>query len=185
MGTLTIAALVSPLSLAAYSFFLVGAQHDFRGASVAAVLFLFLPLLSGAALSMVYRWCFSKPAVKGAALLASCAMGVWVLSEPVWLACLAAMIRGASTSEALTEGLVYALVEAMLFVALVCAAVMTAALLVELPFRFLAPQQWLLDDGFFRSVRWIASVVIAVVGSAVIFEEGLNRLSIVLKRLVA
>jgi hypothetical protein len=34
-------------------------------------------------------------------------------------------------------------------------------------------------------VRWIASVVIAVVGSAVIFEEGLNRLSIVLKRLVA
>lgn len=185
MGLLAVAALAGPLVFAASSFFLVGAGSNPRGACIVGLLILFLTLLSGAGLSMVYRWCFSRPAVAGGALLCSCAVWVWLLSEPVVLSYFAALMRGSLVPDVMTGGLVNVFVEAALFVGLVCAVVMSGALLIELPFRFLAPQQQVLDEGFFRGVRWIASVVVTVAGSVAICDEGLGRLSALLKRLVA
>jgi hypothetical protein len=184
MGLLVAAALAGPLVFAAGSIFVVGAELNLFGVCIAAILFLFLSLISGAGLSLVYRWCFSRPAATGAALLCSCGVGVWLLSEPVWISWIGALTRGVPASDRMVEGLVYAFVETALFVALVCAVVMAGALLVELPFRLLAPQQRLLDEGIFRGLRWIGSVVVVVVGSAAICDEGLVRLGAVLKRLM-
>jgi hypothetical protein len=182
MGLLAVAAVVGPVFLAACSLFLVGVAANSQGAFFASFLFLFVSLASGAGLSLLYRWCFARPATAGGALLCSCAVGVWLLSEPLLLLSFAELIRGDFGSQGV---FLQVLVETGLFVALVCAVVMAGALVIELPFRFLAPQQPFLDDGCFRALRWIGSVVVVVIGSVLIREEGLSRLGALLRRLVA
>jgi hypothetical protein len=183
MGLLAAYVFAGPLVFAAMSLVLVGQAVQGSAVTLAATVFLSIPLFSGAGLSVLYRWCFARPAVGAASLLTGAAVLVFLLSEPSFIFCIASLLMGSATAATITGDVVQSMGAIATFVALVCAVIMFGVLLLELPFRFFSPQQRVLDDGFFRAVRWIGGLVLFVAGSSIVRQEGVARLGDAIRRL--
>lgn len=180
MGLLAAYVFASPLIFATVCLLVVGQVAQGYAVSGAAAIFLFIPLLAGVGLSVLYRWCFSRPAERGASLLMGAAVIVFLLSDPSAIFSIASLLMGSGSTERVGSRVVDSIGVVVTFSALACAVIMLSVLLVELPFRILSPKQRVVDDGLCRALRWIGVLVVFVIGSSIFREEGLARLGYVL-----
>jgi hypothetical protein len=188
MVTALLAALVGgPLLVAASSFLLVGARLSQGMAGVVGVVaaMLVLQLLAASGVSVVYRWCFVRPAVRGAGLLAALLVSVLALSNQSLIEGFAALLAGGFTWSSLMPLCLSLLVEGATVLGVALSACMVGVLICEVPLRWAQGHRELLSDGAFRMLRAIGVVLLCVISSAIVREQGVSRLIALLQRAIA
>jgi hypothetical protein len=182
--------LCGPLFVAASSFFLIGASGAVLGlptvgtGAVVAVLVI-IQLLAAAAVNLVYRWCFARPADRGAALLAALLVSVFALSNQQMIEAFGALTVGSIEMSALAPLCLSLLLEGATVLGVALSACMVGALVLEIPLRWAQGERMVVSDGAFRMLRVIGVILLCVISSALVREQGMSRLLALLKRAIA
>ena len=119
-------------------------------------------------------WNANGQVVASGGLLAACLGAIFLLSAPEFLSLMSAEngLVGAQIAALLAE--------ALSFVGLVICVVMTPIVIVEVLLRWTSGAAVPVSAGTFLVIRWVGSLLVVSVGSALIREEGITRLLSVL-----
>jgi hypothetical protein len=143
-----------------------------------------LQLAASSGVSAVYRWCFVRPAVRGASLWAALCVSLVALTYQPIIQPLAALATDTRPVAALLDSLFELLVASFTCVGVAIIGCMMAVVLVELPLRWVQGDKLFLSDGAFRFLRSMGVGVMLVAGSVAMQERGVSLLVDSLKRLV-
>jgi hypothetical protein len=147
---------------------------------------LMLQLLAAAAVSMLYRWCFARPAVRGAALLSALIVSVLALSHQPILTLFATLAHGSTGSiVGIAPICLSLLIEGGKSVAIAASAGMICLLLCEVPLRWVQGDWGVISDGTFRALRAIGVALLFVICSSLAQERGMEALVRMLRRAIA
>lgn len=153
-----------------------------RGVFTAACSLGVVACIGASAMSALFRWCFVRPPVRGAALLTALLLGIFFLCDEGALTFIARTlsgeVRGMAHGVVLFEFLCSALVLAGLAVAL-CTILI---LIVELPVRWVQGDRAIVPDGALRMVRVTGVVIILVASASLLRNEGIVRLGQTIRR---
>jgi hypothetical protein len=169
-------ALCGPLVVVVSTFLIAmgGFLDEPRAFNLCAAL-LALQLLAGGAVAVLYRWCFERAAVRGAALLAALVVSLLALSDPVMLGALMGdSLEHATGVTEFTRRIGSMMLQGATLLALTSVVVMILVALFELPLRWLAADQGRVPDGTFRAVRALSLLVIFAAASGVVQGEGVG-----------
>jgi hypothetical protein len=135
-----------------------------RGVSIAALGLVTVVAIGAAGTSVLYRWCFARPPVRGAALLTGLIFGIFFLSHDSTVAFVARAVVGEKSVVSTPHIFLDLLAElGILFgIAVVCCT--TIVLVVELPLRWVQGGTGILSEGTFRMLR-IVVVIVTLVAS--------------------
>jgi hypothetical protein len=187
MVTALLAALVGgPLLVAASTFLLLGARlsQDTAGVVAVAAVMLTLQLLAAGGVSVLYRWCFVRPVVRGAALLAALLVSVLALSNQGVIESFAALCAAGFAWSSVTPLCLSLLVEGATVLGVAVSACMVGVLVFEVPLRWAQGDRALLSEGVFRMLRVVGVVLLCVISSAIVREQGVSRLLALLKKVI-
>jgi len=143
-----------------------------------------LQLAAASGVSAMYRWCFVRPAVRGASLLAALGVSLVALTYQPILELLAALATDTRPMATLIGPLIDLMVASFTCVGVAIISTMIAVILIELPLRWVQGDKLFLNDGAFRFLRSVAVGVVLVAGSVAIQERGFSLLVDLIKRIV-
>jgi len=147
-----------------------------QGLIVAAVSLGTASGLGAAGTAALYRWCFDRPPVRGAALLASLVLGLLLLSHEGTLAFLGRAVADGSFAQSNSSVVLGFLVEAGMLVVLSIIVCTVLVLSLEVPLRWINGSTDVISEGAFRMLRWVSVALFFVVTAAFFRGEGLLRL---------
>jgi hypothetical protein len=161
------------------------ASHPAIGMMSAGSVLLSLQVLAACGVSVVYRWCFARPPVRGAALLASALVTVFVLSHEPLLAVFKTLTTEAHMPAMTVPLCISIIVDGYTVVGVAIAICMVGVLLIEAPLRWAQGDRTIVTDGAFRVFRAVAFFLLFLGCSALIRADGVARLVALVKRAVA
>jgi hypothetical protein len=178
-----------PLLVAVSSVLLVvssgAVSADVAHGVVTATLSLAAVVVAGAGgASVLFRWCFIHPPVRGIALLTGLLLAVFFLSHDLTVAFLAKSVVGAGERKLAAGIAIDILTEMGLLLGIAVAICTLLVLVVELPLRWAQGRETLISDGAFRMLRWVGVIVVLVAVSSSLREEAILRLGLMFKRAI-
>ena len=143
-----------------------------------------LQLSAAGGVSALYRWCFLRPAVRGAGLFAALCASVLAFTYPPILEPLAAVANAQGHASLMGSELVQLFIAMFTVVAIGVIGCMTAVVVAELPLRWVQGDRLFLSDGTYRFLRSVGVGVVLVAGSAAVQERGTTQLIDALRRVL-
>lgn len=132
----------------------------------------------------LYRWCFSRPAVRGAGLFAGLCATVFALAYPPVIELLANLAGAQIPLSRIGPELVQLVSALITVIGVTVIGCMTAVVVVELPLRWVQGDNSFLSDGTYRFLRSIGVGIVLVAGSAAMQERGARQLIDALRRVL-
>jgi hypothetical protein len=144
-----------------------------------------LQFLAVGLVALLYRWCYERAPVRGAALLVALVVSLAALNNPPLLAALLHGPSGVNQVRGVGESLGLFLIKAGGLVSLASAGCMLLLSLVELPLRWFQGQEESFSDGALRVLRSIGVLLCIVVASSILTGEGIQGLLGLLARAIS
>ncbi len=135
-----------------------------------------LQLAAAGGVSVLYRWCFLRPAVRGAGLFAALCASILAFTYPPILEPLAAVVNARGNAFLIGTELVQLFIAMFTVVAIGVIGCMTAVVVAEVPLRWVQGDRLFLSDGTYRFLRSVGVGVVLVAASAAIQERATAQL---------
>lgn len=135
--------------------------------------------------SALYRWWFAQATSRGAGLLTALMLSIFFLSHEPTVSFIA-HIASAEPMRMPPAGVFLTFcTEAAVLFGIAIAACTLIVLVIELPMRWIQAHEVIISQGDFRMLRLIGIVVVVVVSSALLREEGVVRLESTIRRVLS
>jgi hypothetical protein len=140
---------------------------------------------AAAGTAALYRWWFDRAATRGAGLLTALLLLVFFLSHEATVNYIGRVASGEPLMARGVEAFLAFLVEGLVLCGVAVAVCTLLVLAIELPLRWIQAQEVVVSEGAFRMLRLVGVVVIAVISSALLRDEGLLRLESTIRRVLS
>jgi|GEM_PF-2824031 len=138
--------------------------------------------IGAAGTSALYRWWFAQATSRGAGLLTALMLSIFFLSHEPTVSFIAQITSSAPMQMPGAGVFLTFVTEAVVLFGIAVAVCTIIVLAIELPMRWIQARELIISEGAFRMLRLIGIVVVVVISSALLRDEGFVRLESTMRR---